>query len=368
MEKGKVNIVMDGQWGSTGKGKLAGYLALKNDICASVCDFMSNAGHTWVSDEGKKIVTCQLPTALVNDDAMLLINAGSAITLTQLFKELDENPGVAGRLMIHPNTTIITQEDRDHEAKVLSQISSTLKGCGGSLSRKVMRVAKLAKDEPALKQFIGDTTETTHTFLKAGGTILIEGAQGFDLSLNHGYGYPYCTSRDVTTMSILNNAGVPPHYLGDVYGSLRTYPIRVGNMYDDDGNEIGHSGPHYLDHEELSWEDVTRLSGLPISDIDKIIERTTVTNKIRRVFSFSFRQLDRFIKICSPTKLFVNFINHINANDCGVRAATNLSIESSAWLNKLGYHINNKKSLRGVPVPDISHVGTGPRNSEMVEL
>jgi len=363
MIKGKANVVLDGQWGSTGKGKLIGYLALRHDIAAVSCDFMSNAGHTFVGDDGNKMVTCQLPTSLVNRDAMLLINPGAAITVKRLLQEVEEN-GVSDRLFIHPHVAVITQDDRDHEAKVLSRISSTLKGCGGSNSRKIMRVAQLAKDTPELARWISDTTNITHSTLEAGGTILVEGAQGFDLSLNHGHRYPYVTSRDVTTMSILNNAGIPPAYLGDVYGCLRTMPIRVGHMYDKDGNKIGDSGPYYADHTELTWDEVTMMSGSPVS----LIEKTTVTQKVRRVFTFSKTQLNRFIRICRPTKLFMNFINYINAGDMGKRAFGELSGESQNFVWNLDGSLHDYCQQHKIPEVGIDLIGTGPKDSEMIEV
>jgi len=363
MIKGKANIVLDGQWGSTGKGKLIGYLALAHDVSLATCDFMSNAGHTFVDDDGKKYVSCQVPTSFVNTDCELAINAGGAVTIDRLLKEIEEFD-VADRLTIHPHCAVITEEDRDHEAKVLARISSTLKGCGGSLSRKVMRVAKLAKDEPKLKQWIGDTTALTQKHLSIGGTVLVEGAQGFDLSLNHGHEYPFVTSRDVTTMSILNNACIPPLWLGDVYGCLRTYPIRVGNMFDGEGNQIGHSGPWYDDHEEIDWDKLKATSG---SDID-LTERTTVTNKVRRLFTFSHYQVRKFIRACAPTKLFVNFVNHLCAADVGKTELDDLSVETRIWLNELQETVGDEWISDVKYKPEISHLGTGAKNGDMVVL
>jgi len=363
MQKGKANVIIDGQWGSTGKGKLAGFLALKHDIVLTTCDFMSNAGHTFVDDFGNKTVVCQVPTAAINQDAVVCINAGASITVDRLLAEIEELK-LGSRLIIHPHACIITEEDRKHEGETLKRISSTLKGCGGSLSRKVMRVAKLAKDESRLKRWVGDTVKATHSVLRAGGTVLIEGAQGFDLSLNHGHLYPYVTSRDVTTMSIMNSAAVPFPYLGDVYGSLRTYPIRVGDMYENN-QKIGTSGPYYEDHREVGWQDVKEKSG---AERD-LVEITTVTGKIRRVFTFSFAQYFRFVDVCAPTRLFVNFINHINSRDEGVRTFDELSSISKAWLKELQDQTDIRfDGLRDIKAPRIAYIGTGAANSDMIEV
>jgi adenylosuccinate synthase len=363
MQKGKANIIIDGQWGSTGKGKLAGYLATHNDVDAAVCDFMPNAGHTFVGANGDKFVTCQLPTSVVNKDCLIMMNAASAIDLDRLFMEIEEH-GVQDRLMIHPHAAIVTHEDKEYEAQVLKKISSTLKGCGGCTARKVMRIAKTAKDEPRLERWIGDTTDACKTILLSGGTVLLEGAQGFDLSINHGYQYPYVTSRDVTTMSILNNAGIPPVWLGDVYGCLRTFPIRVGNMFENNV-QIGTSGPWYGDQREITWDELKTMSG---ADYD-LVEKTTVTQKIRRVFTFSNRQLERFIYTCAPNKLFINFINHIDAKDKGSRSVVELSRQSIEWLtgiNEILSRINMQARWRVDTV--IKYVGSGAGNNDMIEI
>ena len=87
--------------------------------------------------------------------------------------------------------------------------------------------------------------------------MILEVSQGFDLSLNHGTEYPYCTSRDITVGMALNSAGCPPSMLGNVIGSFRTYPIRVGNV------EGGNSGPCHHDQTEITWADVSNTHGGP---------------------------------------------------------------------------------------------------------
>lgn len=364
MQKGKANIIIDGQWGSTGKGKLSGYLAQRNTVDVVSCDFMPNAGHTYVDDDGKKIITRQLPTALVNQDAMILINPGAALDVELLLKEIEEF-GVEGRVMIHPHASIVTQEDKQTESENLKKIASTLKGCGSALSRKIMRSGSLAGDDPRLKEFIGNTTSFTNGILTKGGTVLIEGAQGFDLSLNHGNKYPYVTSRDVTTMSILNNAGVPPVWLGDVYGCLRTYPIRVGNHIEN-GEMIGTSGHYYDDQKELDWEYITAKSG----SVTPISETTTVTGKVRRVFNFSPSQLYNFVNICAPNKLFINFVNYIDDRDHRVKKQEDLSLLTKNWLTWLQGELFKKYPFKtsGVSFPHITLAGTGARDSDMVEI
>src|SRR5690606_5506427 len=93
----KVTVVLGGQAGSEGKGKIAGYLA--KEFGASVANFMPNAGHTWVGDDGRKVMVQQLPQAVVNKDALLFISAGSALEPDLLFDEIQKY-GAHGRVII----------------------------------------------------------------------------------------------------------------------------------------------------------------------------------------------------------------------------------------------------------------------------
>jgi adenylosuccinate synthase len=372
LARGRVNVVIDGQWGSTGKGKLAGFLALRHDPALATCDFQSNAGHTWVSDTGEKVITRQIPSSCVHHKVPLAICAGSGITVDLLLREIEElnSYKVADRLVIHPHAHIIESKHVEQEQSGLEKVASTMKGCGAAMADKVMRRARLAKDEPCLQRWLGDTTSMVHSTIRAGGAVLAETAQGFDLSLNHGHAYPHVTSRDVNTAAALSNLGVPPQLLGEVFGCLRTYPIRVGHVYHTgygiggSGTEefVGHSGPHYRDQEEITWGELQEKSGAA-SDVT---ERTTVTKRVRRVFTFSDTQLRRFIESCGPTQLFVNFINHVNAADDGVRNYELLSATSKAWIQSM---MGNVYSFRLATVtPRLSFVGTGAKDSDMVVL
>lgn len=369
MQEGRLNLVMDGQWGSTGKGKLCYYLALKHDVRVAVCDFQTNAGHTIVTDTGEKYVFQQLPVSALKKDVLCLINPGATITVKKLLDEI-EMVGAQDRLVIHPNACIVTDKCREMEAEMLKRIASTLKGVGAALGMKAMRHPDtvLAKDVPELSRWIGDTTEHLLQALSSDRMVLGEGAQGFDLSINHGYQYPFVTSRDVTPASFLANAGVPVRFLGHVYGCLRTYPIRVGNHVEG-GVTMGTSGPHYDDQEEVDWERIKITSG---SAID-LVERTTVTQKVRRVFTFSMKQLERFIKICAPDSIFLNFVNHYDASCLGVRdirALPSHVLNRVVDINDFMSEVTHRQfgRVESARPPKVDFLGTGPANSDIVEL
>jgi len=304
-----VNVLIDGQWGSTGKGKLAAYLADHSDLTYATADFQPNAGHT-VRIRGKSHVVHCIPGAFVNLDARLYLNAASTISVPQFMKELEDltDYDVANRIRIHPHAGVVTPEDVEEEKRTMTGIASTMQGTGAALARKIRRQAKVAKDVPELRRWISDELPDIYRLARRGGTILLETAQGFDLSLNHGTAYPFVTSRDITPAAAMSEVGLPAQMLKRVWASMRTFPIRVGHLLDESGKVLGESGPFYDDQHELTWEEIQKESGAP----ESVLERTTVTKRVRRIFTWSDQQFSRFLRVCAPTDIGLNFVNHLD--------------------------------------------------------
>lgn len=301
LASGKFNILIDGQFGSTGKGLLANYIGVFNHIDIAVSNASSNAGHTFYDADGKKIIVKHLPVSgIINKRSLIYLCAGSIIDLTILLKEIEENNIDHNRIAIHPRAAIITSldiaEEKNNNAGV-KKIASTMSGVGSALTKKINRNAKLAKDTPELVRYIKEID--LHYYMQQNCTILMEVPQGLDLSLNHGLAYPYCTSRDITIAAAMNDANVHPKYLGKIAVSIRTFPIRVGNVIEN-GVEVGYSGPFYPDSVETSWKTL----GLKE-------EFTTRTNRIRRVATFSHLQYKNMLNILSPDYVFLNFCNYL---------------------------------------------------------
>lgn len=356
-ERGKAHIIIDGQWGSTGKGKLAGYLLQRYPFEVVVSDFMPNAGHTYRSDEGEEIISTALPMgAFFPRVKTVVIGPHSAFTIPRLVMEYQQacaRRGEDWKLMIHPLASIVNERDAEEERKTLSPISSTMKGSAASVIRKMMRSRKdmegwptVARQDPRLAEFVDNYEAEEDKSIGAvppvlnalyeGKQVLLESAQGFDLSLNWGTKWPYVTSRDCTLGRVLDNAGIPPQLMGKVIASLRTYPIRVGNTED------GFSGPYYSDQRETNWEKISVQIG------QTVCERTTVTKRVRRVFTFSIQQLYRFLNMCRPDYAFLNFVNY-------------LPVETkSASIKNIRAHLERFDC-------ELSWVGTGAMNCEMME-
>lgn len=295
---GKVDVLIDGQFGSTGKGSMAAWMALngpKYDVAASSAS--PNSGHTAIV-KGRKYVTHHLPILGVIQKIPIFLTAASVINMEVLDAEVEVNGVDPSMVSIHPSATILTEHDKEQEKTLTRGIASTMQGVGSARARKILRLAMIAEDlsksvkyktkEP---QFNGDTGDAK---------VFLEIPQGYSLSLNHGGFYPHATSRDCTVSQAIADINVHPRNLGGVIMTVRTYPIRVGNIEAEDGKIGGNSGGTYYDQKELSWE-----------ELGVIPERTTVTNRVRRVFSWSDEQLYQAISINRPNLLFVNFLNYL---------------------------------------------------------
>lgn len=306
----KCDVIVDMQFGSTGKGAIAGYLANHNNYDIAVSANMPNAGHTFIDHLGQKMVHKVLPSSLASGTNTALIAPAAVFSMDQLVKELHalEDFGYAEKLVcIHEHATLLTKNHKSEESMVerpgstdinsYQLIGSTQQGSAAAMMDKIRRDIN---NNPTVRGKYGLGTVPESLFVRIVShreyleiladtqRVLVEGSQGYSLGLNAGF-YPYCTSRDCTTTRLLADCLIPAVDVGEVIGVARTYPIRVG----------GTSGPGYPDQEELSWEQVGQKE-----------ERTTVTNRIRRVFTFSEMQMGEAIQQNAPTQIFLNFCNY----------------------------------------------------------
>lgn len=310
----KCHMVIDLQYGSTGKGLLAGWLAKRENYDAAVCSFATNAGHTYIdADRGISMMTQQLPTAISAPSVKtVFLGPGALIHPKTLFEELRRYADMmkGKRLLIHPQAAIVEDYHADLEIEWgMTKMGSTAKGVGAAMIERIRRspkganTASLRLDKPqglGLDDFVVSQNEYDYALSQCE-SVIVEGAQGFSLSMYHGQ-YPYTTSRDVTPWQIAADCGLPycwAPYI-QVKGTLRTYPIRVSNR-------DGSSGPCYPDQQEIAWEDIGIAP-----------ELTTVTKLPRRIFTFSQQQLSQALRHCGGywnTELFLNFANYVEHRD-----------------------------------------------------
>lgn len=382
LQKGKLNIgFVDGQWGSSGKGKFNGLLANLESPDFAVSQNSVNASHIVVFDDGKQYKFAHLPSSTVNPFVDLVMGAGASINLKQMLKEISDWKLTPSRLFIHPNAVVITEDDIEYEKEFLARIASTMTGNGAAAGRKVMRHpdTKTAGDFKELQPFIADTTSLIAQWLKGGKTGILETAQGFDLSMDHGMlytnqdgsvhkAYPYTTSRNVDPLTFAGLTGVGPRLLGNTLLNLRALPIKVGdgsNCEVDGLNGVSlegtTSGPCWPDQQELDWE----------KDLKIKPEITSLTKRQRRVFSFSTMQLQHITKVIQPDFITVNFVNYVDKSIANVFGKFTRSKLASCYPNvyRLVKRIEVEQYWAGTPFAGkVVWLGTGPCESQYIEL
>lgn len=324
--RGYADFVIGGQWGSEGKGAAAAALAYRvsqrpektGHRTANRYDVMTTnagaqAGHT-STHKGVERVVFHLPTAaLIQHDEtgiwpLIYINSGAIIDVDVLLKEIDDNKIPLNKIKVHPNAAIITESCKAAEMSRESgqtRIASTRKGVGEALARKVLRTGRIARDEVRLAHLL-QWVDLNKLMDELYFSVLVEVPQGISLSVSSSF-YPYTTSRIVSIAQAMADAEIHPSFYGCTCLVLRTFPIRVGNIVED-GKTLGQSGGHYSDQIETSWK-----------ELDQTPEITTVTKRVRRVFTFSVEQMQLAIQQTKPDTVFLSFCDYLEDEDA-VRA------------------------------------------------
>lgn len=268
-----IDVVLGGQWGDEGKGKLVDILSQTYDVCARVAGG-SNAGHTIVVD-GVKYKFHLLPSGVLNKAATCVIGNGVVIHLPSFLNELDtlENMGVShkGRVLISDRAHMVFDfhqaVDGLSETRLgRNKIGTTKKGIGpayaSKISRSGIRIGDLQNWEYFEERFrdladatvrahpdleidvegqlayyksmanrvnamTTDTIQYTNRAFNDGQKILVEGANATMLDIDFGT-YPYVTSSNPSVGSVLTGLGVSPNKLSGIYGTVKAYCTRVG--------------------------------------------------------------------------------------------------------------------------------------------
>ncbi len=341
-------VVVGGQYGSEGKGKVSAFITKQENIDICVRCGGPNSGHSFVDENGKNVVLRQLPTGFVNPRTRLLIPAGALIDPAVLKQEIESLRLPRERVGIDRKCFIIEEKDREKEQtlRLRQRLSSTLCGVGAAQSRRVLRSedARLARDVsreyPWMSQYLTDVSDEVNTALDGEKKVLIEGTQGFGLSLYHSDHYPKTTSRDTTAAGFLSEVGASPLWVKEIIVVFTTFPIRVA------GEQAGQ-----LEH-EINWDQLQKESNYP----HQIEERTSVTHKIRRVGRFEWENACKALKINKPTRIAINGLDYLNVLNRGAQRWDDLTIDAKGFVERL-YKISQ------IPC---SFLGTGPCLDEIV--
>lgn len=273
MKSNKADLIVGIQWGDEGKGKIVDMLAQKYDmVCRSQGGH--NAGHTiWV--DGVRHALHLIPSGVLNKKAINIIGNGVVLSPKSIIEEMEQFEGLEGRLFIsdkaHLNLEYHSLIDIARETlKGDKAIGTTGKGIGPAYSDKINRIghrvgellhveklcdsimdgfaqnkpiydalhvatpsrvellAELSVYKEKLAPFIANTTKMVWEALDSNKKILLEGAQGTLLDIDHGT-YPYVTSSSTVSAGACTGLGISPKDIGIVTGIVKAYSTRVGH-------------------------------------------------------------------------------------------------------------------------------------------
>jgi len=291
----KADLIVGLQWGDEGKGKIVDHMAQTHDY---VCRFAGghNAGHTIVI--GEKVYALHLiPSGVLNANAKNIVGNGVVISPVDFIKEMEQFDDLEGRLFLSDKAHVLlpyhAEIDKARERlKGDKAIGTTGKGIGPAYGDKVARVghrlgellhpekmtAKIVEffeinksifdamgvDIPkesellvelegyrdVLAPYITDTTQLMWKIIDEDKKILLEGAQGTMLDIDHGT-YPFVTSSTTVSAGACSGLGLNPKDLGKITGIAKAYCTRVGNGpfpsedFDSDGDKLRKNGNEF---------------------------------------------------------------------------------------------------------------------------
>jgi adenylosuccinate synthase len=268
-------VVVGSQWGDEGKGKLVDVLAEQADLVVRY-QGGANAGHTVVIGDAQFILR-QIPSGILQPSVTCVIGNGVVLDPATLFTELDElttrGIATAGRLFVSERAHLVLPYHKllDAASEKSQNIGTTGRGIGPAYEDKYGRrgirvgdlrhldaaadlvrdrveranrllevmgasarasadehVAVLRQLAPRLLPLAADTGLLVYRAVRGGRRVLLEGAQGALLDVDHGT-YPYVTSSNTTAGGAAVGAGIGPTAINGVLGVVKAYTTRVGN-------------------------------------------------------------------------------------------------------------------------------------------
>jgi len=331
-------IVVDAFWGDSGKGKTTAHLAQRLDASLAVrAGVGTNAGASFTLDDGTLVKHRQLPTAWVNPRTRLAVGPGVLVN-PEILQEEVRRFGVADRTMIDPRCGVITADDLAEDAAdpFLREIVGTSgSGVGPARSRYVNRKAQQVRDLLELAELCTDVALEANTRSAAGEVVLVESAQGMQLSLSLSFEYPCTTVKNCTTAAAIDDVGLSWREVAEVVLVVKALPSRVGEG----------PLPHEMPHEEAVRRDIA--------------EYGVNTGRPRRKASRIDPDLLRYaVMVNGPTQIALTFADHLDPAVKGVRTADGLTDEVRRVMTEV-------EEIAGCPV---TMVDTGPLLSDIVDI
>jgi len=421
-------IVMGGQWGDEGKGKLTDALAANADVVVRA-NGGANAGHT-VETEAGVFKLHLVPSGILNPDCLCVVGAGVVVDPKALLEEMDallargidlRNLRLADRAhVVLPYHPILDRLEETRLAAADSGIGTTLRGNGPAYADKVarrgIRVADLLDEAALLRKLTAAVHEKNRLLagvygeapldptalyseyialglrlaehvapaevlvqdaLEAGQRVIVECAQGAMLDIDYGT-YPYVTSSSPTAAGACQGAGVAPTQVERVIGVYKAYSTRVGHgplpteLHDETGELIRERGREYG-----TTTGRPRRTGWFDAVAARYVARLNGVTEVCLTLLDVFDGFDE-IKVCTGYRLNDIVIDHLPARDDLLALVEPDYATLPGWRNPITAarspeelpeaalaYIRFLEAAIGAPV---SLVGVGPDRRQLVPL
>jgi adenylosuccinate synthase len=417
-------VVVGAQWGDEGKGKLVDVLAERADLVVRY-QGGANAGHTVVVGD-QQFILHQIPSGILHPAAACVVGNGVVLDPETLFAELDQITSqgidISGRLFISERAHLVMPYHKllDRASEKQQQIGTTGRGIGPAyedkIGRRGVRVVDLCHSSglrallaPRIERanaMLGlmqvseradldehvelgsrlgarlaplacDTGLLTHRAIRDGRRVLLEGAQGAMLDVDHGT-YPFVTSSSTTAGGAAVGAGIGPTEIDGVLGVVKAYTTRVGNgplpsaaeasaeaALRELGGEFGATTGRprrcgWFDAEVVRYSvRVNGLTGLAVTKLDVLDTFAEIPVAVgyeldgRRLDAMpaDVGQLDRVVPV-------YEVLPGWQQSTAGVRTMAELPPAARAYLDRL-------QDLSGAP---IRYVSVGTRRDQIIEV
>jgi adenylosuccinate synthase len=421
-----VRVVIGAQWGDEGKGKIVDLLSNQTDFVVRY-QGGANAGHTLKFD-GKTFVLHLVPSGIFHGNTTCVIGNGVVIDPIKLLEEIKavkaKGANPEGRLLVSETAHAILPyhkalDQARETARGDNKIGTTGRGIGPAyvhktgrigirmmdlLDEKTLRekiiyaledtnallelhggaaintdevIAEMMRCGEALRPFICNTTHILHEAYAAGKNILLEGAQGALLDLDHGT-YPFVTSSSPTSGGACTGSGLPPTAITHVMGITKAYCTRVGNgpfpteLHDELGADIRRIGSEFGATtgrpRRCGWVDLVALRyAARINGINELtITKLDVLDNLEEVkactayrlngqeithFPLSLEELEKVEPVYATFEGWKTSTNGIDSFD-------KFPPQAQKFLNAIADHIGSK----------IAIISTGPDRKETIVL
>ncbi len=420
-----VTIIVGSQWGDEGKGKIVDLLSSQVDIVARY-QGGANAGHT-IQIGDKKYIFHLIPSGILHEKVVCVIGNGVVIEPQALLDEiemLEKNAiEIKGRLFISHNAHLIMPYHKLLDSineQGTQKIGTTGRGIGpcyidkyarrgiriadllnkdklkekirknleekNNLLKKVYDHAALDVDEiideclrfdERIDSFITDTSAFLNDAIRQNKSILLEGAQGALLDVDHGT-YPYVTSSNPTSGGACTGTGIPPTKISSVIGIVKAYTTRVGlgpfptELFDEDGEKLGRIGAEFGATtgrpRRCGWFDAF------------LVNYSRIINGIDRAVITKLDVLGYFdeIKVCIGYEISGKKLKYFPTSEAELNVAKPIYETLKGWNSD----ISNVRSYDELPQEakeyltfismqcgfEIKYISVGPKRSQTIEL